>query len=139
MRKRCKKGQIFKDVVGWPQYQISNYGRVWSKKNKRFLRPIVLNSGYIQIQLHTVGAKKRVYIHQLIVDAFIRVYDRATEQCDHINHVRGDNRLQNLHILTIKEHHKDQITRQRISNALKEVKREKDPVTGKFIKKGTVE
>lgn len=100
-------------------YQVSNYGQVRNKKTKEVRRPFVDRGGYLEVGLYKNGATKNITIHQIVVESFIRRYDKTTEQCNHINHNRQDCRLQNLEILSIGEHHQDQITRQRISNSKK--------------------
>lgn len=121
MRKKCRKGQRFVNTVYSTDYQISNFGRVWSKKKKIFLQELHLPNGYVQVALYVNGKDKRFYVHQLIVDAFIRVYDRKREEAHHMNHKRTDNRLDNLQIITKQKHRQDPVTRAKISEAKKGV------------------
>ena len=121
MRKKCRRGQKFINTVYSTEYQISNFGRVWSKKKKIFLQELHLSNGYVQVALYVNGKSKRFYIHQLIVDAFIRVYNRKTEEAHHLNHIRADNRLDNLQIQTKTKHRQDPVTRAKISEAKKGV------------------
>lgn len=121
----------FEDVITYDgffkdEYQITNEGKVYSNREKRFISSHIIPGGYEQVCLSKNGVKKYPMVHQLVVDAFIRPYNRATEQTNHKNHIRSDNRLQNLQILSIKEHHDDPITKQNISKALKGTRTGKD-------------
>ena len=41
----AKNMEIFKDIKGYPGYQISNQGRLWSIKSQKYLSPFTNNSG----------------------------------------------------------------------------------------------
>ena len=64
--------EIWKDIKGYPNYQISNYGRVWSKSRQIYIKPHKNNSGYLQITITAInGKQKRKLIHRLVAIAFI--------------------------------------------------------------------
>lgn len=65
-------------------YFISNYGRVYSSINRRFLKPQVSTYGYYYISL---GAKNRQFIHRLVAMAFVPGY---SEERNCVNHIDGD-------------------------------------------------
>lgn len=66
------KMEIFKDIKGYPNYQVSNLGRVWSKKRQIYLKPLKNNSGYLQVCLTAINGKlKRELIHRLVALTFI--------------------------------------------------------------------
>ena len=49
--------EIWKDIEGFPGYQVSNQGRVKNKKTGHVLKPQINNrSGYYQVSL-SVGGK----------------------------------------------------------------------------------
>lgn len=64
--------EIFKDIEGYPGYQISNLGRVKSfrMKNPRILKTEENNSGYVMVALYK---DKQYYklIHRLMCIAFL--------------------------------------------------------------------
>lgn len=40
-----------KEIAGWPQYEITDDGRVFSKKRGKFLTPIKHSKGYLRVKL----------------------------------------------------------------------------------------
>jgi hypothetical protein len=42
---------VRKEIVGWPQYEITDDGRVFSKKRGKFLTPIKHSKGYLRVKL----------------------------------------------------------------------------------------
>lgn len=64
--------EIWMDCKGYPNYQISSLGRVWSKKRQIYLKPSKNTSGYLQVSLYTDNGKiKRELIHRLVAIAFL--------------------------------------------------------------------
>ena len=130
--------EIWKDVKGFEGlYQVSNLGRVKSLYRKEHILKGLKYNGYVSVQLcknHKIVSQPK--IHDLVVETFVRPFNRQTEECHHKNHIRDDNRLQNLQILSIKDHHCDPVTRQKISTSKlgHKLDCEKDPFTGRFIK-----
>lgn len=109
------QNEIWKDVPGFPGYQVSNAGRVKSmfrrvngpKKNGRIvqekiLKPASVKDGYFAVSLHIGGKRKTKTIHRLVALAFIPNPDNKPE-IDHINTNRIDNRVENLRWVTRKE------------------------------------
>lgn len=95
--------EVWKDIKGYPGYQISNYGRVWSAKRNRYMKPVANNSGYLQIKLIAVnGKRKGELVHRLVALHFIDNPDNKPE-VNHINHIRDDNRAENLEWVTKSE------------------------------------
>lgn len=62
----------FKDIDGFDGYQISNFGRVYSVKYKRFLKPGLLhkNRGYIRVVLSKNKKPHFALVHRLVATAF---------------------------------------------------------------------
>ena len=66
--------EIWKRIENFPDYEISNFGRVKSYKQRkegRILPPIKTKKGYLQVQLYENKKYKRFYIHKLVGLAFI--------------------------------------------------------------------
>lgn len=88
--------EIFKDIKGYPNYQISNKGRVWNVRTQRMLKPSQKENGYYQINLVAInGKRKKEYIHRLIALTFIDNPNNYTE-VNHIDRDKGNNVLENL-------------------------------------------
>lgn len=88
--------EVFKDIKSNPSYQISNFGRVWSKKSNRCLKPQKDNCGYLRIQLYSGNGQVRTEkVHRLVAIAFLDNPNNLPE-VNHINHIRDDNRVENL-------------------------------------------
>ena len=72
MMENTTNTEVFKDIKGYPNYQISNLGRVWSKKRQIYLKPHKNNSGYLSVVLPSINGKyKRELIHRLVALTFI--------------------------------------------------------------------
>lgn len=72
MMENTTNKEMFKDIQGYPNYQISNLGRVWSKKRQIYLKPNKNNSGYLTVYLPAANGKyKRELIHRLVALTFI--------------------------------------------------------------------
>ena len=92
----------WKVIKDFPRYMISSYGRVFSTKRNKILKPY--NShGYCVVDLGERRDNRRAsYVHRLVADAFISNPDNK-EEVNHINSVRHDNRVENLEWVTPSE------------------------------------
>ena len=86
--------ELWKDILGFPGYQISNFGRVRSFKDcngnittkEHLLTPSLNKDDYYYVDLYSSSHKpvhKR--IHRLVADAFIGSHDDLV-----VNHINGD-------------------------------------------------
>lgn len=96
--------EIWKDIKGYEgNYQISNKGRIWSVLSQRYLKPQHDNCGYYRIQLTAKNGKRKTEkVHRLVAINFIDNPDNLPE-VNHINHIRDDNRIENLEWCNHKE------------------------------------
>lgn len=78
------------------KYLVSNQGRVWNTKTKRFLKGTTANKGYAIVKINNVGK----YVHRLVYQSFNNVDNFEEMTVDHINGKRDDNRLENLQLLS---------------------------------------
>ena len=56
-------------IKGFPQYHVSNYGRIRNKETKKILKPQIVrykNSNTLNFKLYNHGRKKTVYIRKLM-------------------------------------------------------------------------
>jgi hypothetical protein len=88
-----------KDIKDYPDYLIYKNAdineTVYSKKRKRYLKPSKNNYGYYCINLSKNGKRETFLIHRLIALHFLEPSN--LNLVDHINRVRTDNRVVNLH------------------------------------------
>lgn len=91
-----------KQIPDFPNYTLTDDGRVWSVKNKRFLRPSLNNSGYLGVRIYQNGLGMSISIHRAMALTYIdNPLNKAT-----VNHIDGDklnNRVDNLEWSTHKE------------------------------------
>ncbi len=97
----------WKIVEDYPDYQISNLGRVKSLKNrKERMLKLLHNRGYNQISLCNNKKNKIYSIHRLVLMTFKPISNSELYQCNHINGIKNDNRVENLEWCTAKENYK---------------------------------
>ena len=58
--------EIFKQVLGYQNYLVSNMGRVYSKTRKKYLVPVKDGKGYMYVNLSENGVTKTCKIHRLV-------------------------------------------------------------------------
>ena len=111
------KLEEWKDIVDYPNYQVSNLGNVKSKerytrqrkgfslRKERILKQNKDHKGYMQVILYNENGYKHFKVHRLVADAFITKIDGK----NHINHIDGNkehNFVDNLEWCTIQENNK---------------------------------
>lgn len=92
--------EIWKVVDGFPNYEISNFGRIRSKKHG-IMKPQKTVSGYLSITLYArqkfaPTLVKSARIHRLVLHAFNPTDNEDKMQVNHIDHDRTNNKLSNL-------------------------------------------
>lgn len=90
--------EIWKSVIGFPNYEVSDRGRVRNKATKH-IRSFSYNHGYPQVDLYP-GQKTRT-IHRLVADAFLG--EHPGMQVNHIDGNKKNNCLSNLEWCTSSE------------------------------------
>lgn len=117
----------WKDIDGYEGlYQVSNFGRVKSMRNKSspFLKSRIDRYGYPTVGLTINGITKRKKLHRLIAQAFIPNTENLKE-IDHIDGDRGNFNISNLRWCTRKDNMNNIITKERMSISKKGRKLEK--------------
>jgi hypothetical protein len=111
--------EIFKDIDGYEDYQVSNLGRVKSlsryikhfRGGKRLLKERILKprlthntgDGYYMVYLYN-GKGKNHLVHKLVARAFLNHIPSGKEYViDHKDFDRTNNHLSNLKIITQRE------------------------------------
>lgn len=86
----------FEDVADW--YWCDKQGFIYSTYDGS-MRKLNgwINRGYSHIELTLNDGKRKQYqIHRIIATGFIPNNDDTRNEVDHINHIRNDNRVENL-------------------------------------------
>ena len=94
----------FKPVLGYEgYYQVSNTGRVYSIKRKKFLTPSIDKYGYLYVNLSKQGQMKTIKVHRIVAETFL---GRKLEQNEDIHHLmdKTDNTFEHMLILPHAEH-----------------------------------
>ena len=91
----------WKAIEGFPLYQVSNYGRVYSfYQNKLLKLNLTAGKRYLMVILHNNDGNERgVLVHHLVLEAFVGPRPEGKE-CNHKNGVPSDNTLGNLEWVT---------------------------------------
>ena len=86
--------EIFANIVGFPNYQVSNHGNVKNVKTGRILKPTI-NCGYLKVALRNDGDISNKQLHRLVAITFLENPDN--KPCvDHINRNPLNNHISNL-------------------------------------------
>lgn len=86
---------LHKAIKGFEDYLITDTGRVYSLKSGKYLKPCKHKKGYLLVNLCKNGKQNVKKVHRLVAETFIPNPHNFNE-VDHINRVRGDNRVINL-------------------------------------------
>lgn len=98
--------EVWKPILGFPNYIISNKGRVMSlehtvrskyktrRQNSSLLKPFINDEGYSTVTLWNNGVPKRCRLHRLVAETFLGVSEFPV--VNHKNFIRSDNRVENL-------------------------------------------
>ena len=102
--------EIWKDIEGFPGYQVSDRGRVRSFRNyhgqiteqSRIIKPRVNKDGYYELTIYTIDRRKVTKrVHRLVANAFLDEHPNLV--VNHINGVKTDNSVSNLEFVTAKQ------------------------------------
>lgn len=103
------EGEEWKEIDKYPNYLVSNKGRVWSKRYDRILKSCYSSKGYPFVNIkNNRGELKCVQLHRLVAQAFLP-NPEGKETVDHINHNRASADVEDLRWATMFEqiHNRD--------------------------------
>jgi hypothetical protein len=92
--------EIWRTLAQFPNYEVSNQGRVKVKRNGYIYIFRTNSAGYYRVSLLLPnGSAKSVLAHQLVATAFIP-NPEGKGYVNHINGIRNDNKVENLEWVT---------------------------------------
>ena len=103
-------GEVFKEY--YPGYLFSNFGRVYSLKRDKFLKPYPNSHGYMRVGICINNYKKNVFVHITVVHLFgdcnghfpeCKELSKLGLSIDHLNRNKADNSVSNLEITSFQE------------------------------------
>ena len=89
--------EYWTDIEEYPNYSVSNLGRVKNKVSGKILKPQKDYKGYLRVRLYNQKLSRRFFVHRLVIEAFCR---ESLQTVDHVNGVKSDNNLSNLRYLS---------------------------------------
>lgn len=89
------KDVVLKQIKGFPNYLVDNFGNVYNGLTNKKLKPFTNNKGYLMLDLQ--GKKKT--IHRLVAIAFIENKNNKS-QVNHIDGNKKNNNANNLEWVT---------------------------------------
>lgn len=88
--------EIWKPVTNYEDYYlVSNLGEVKSIRKRKILKPFTNHSGYKVVSLQVNNIKKKVMVHRLVAETFIKNPNKY-RVVNHKNGIKADNRESNL-------------------------------------------
>lgn len=113
-----KEKEIFREIDGFPDYEVSNLGRVCSFKGKypKILKPRKNSCGYLYVILYTGGKGVRKTIHRLVAEAFVPNPENKPE-VNHIDEDKKNNVAENLEWVTRRENNNHGTRNRRMAEA----------------------
>ena len=113
----CK--EIWKDVKGYEGiYRVSEYGEVWSIKNKIYLRTTTGTTDYKRVTLSKNGGYKHCNVHRLVAKHFVD-NPNSKECVNHLDENKLNNHYSNLQWTTHEENNNYGNRNQKIINSRK--------------------
>lgn len=102
-----------KQIENFPNYYITNFGRVWSTISNKWLSLQINQRGKHKRYYVNLGRENRFFVHQLVARAFIPNPNNYTE-VDHIDANGLNNNVDNLRWVTHEENMQNTITQENI-------------------------
>ena len=97
------ENEIFCDIENYEGlYQISSFGRVYSVRRGKFLKPKKCNGKYLQVGLRKNGKQKWYLVHRLVASAFLENPSNL-QDVNHRDENPSNNRVENLEWMSHKE------------------------------------
>lgn len=140
--------EVWKDIKNFPNYQVSNYGKIKSKeritnvgiknikqikRKEKILKPLKITKGYLGIRLYNEKVKGKTFkIHRLVAETFIPNPNNY-KQINHIDGNKENNKVSNLEWCSNKYNMEHSYKIGLRKNVVKEINQYN--LNGNFIKK----
>jgi len=92
----------WKDIQGYDGYQVSNTGKVYSKKSEKLISQYSTKKGYKRVGLYKNGSQKQLLVHVLVAESFLDKPGKEY-QVNHKDLNKSNNSVGNLEWVTGKE------------------------------------
>ena len=101
----CTMEEIWKNIEGYPNYMVSNMGRVKrlgndKSRKEKILKQQLDKNNYLTIGLVKDKKQKYFRVHRLVAQAFITNTNNYPV-VNHKNEIKNDNRVENLEWCTV--------------------------------------
>ena len=101
--------EIWKIIDKFPNYSISNYGRIKriiggkGSKINGLLKPRINRNGYLNVDLYNDNIKKYIEIHRLVLETFNPIDNMNILEANHEDGNKRNNYIRNLEWMTHSE------------------------------------
>ena len=89
--------ELWVEVKGYPDYKVSNYGRVLNQRTGKILKMSPNSEGQLRVVLSRNGRVKHFYVRRLVAQAFNPLY-RDGAVVKNVNGDPRDNRVTNVSV-----------------------------------------
>lgn len=94
--------EVFRPIKNFEDYEVSNWGNVYSKRTHKMLKPFITGKGYLKVNLNVGGKRIHCRVHRLVAQAFIP-NPQNKPQVNHIDGNKLNNSFTNLEWCTNQE------------------------------------
>ncbi len=94
--------EIWKSIKKYPNYEVSNWGKVKNINRGREVKSSPNTWGYLGLFLYNAGERKRYSVHRLVAKAFVE-NNEGKEEVNHIDGNKMNNHFTNLEWVTRSE------------------------------------
>lgn len=95
--------ETWKVISGYPNYEISDEGRVRSTRFNKILKGCASDSGYLYVNLVHEKRVKTTAIHKLVITHFGEQSTEEFNVVDHLDKDKTNNRIDNLQWVSMAE------------------------------------
>jgi len=108
MNIKLLEGEIWKPfpVRGFPDYKVSNFGRIYTERRQRLLGLRPNHKGYLCTEVNYMKQRKTFLMHRLVAYAFLPSPSSVSMQINHIDGDKKNNHALNLEWVTPSENSK---------------------------------